>query len=80
MKAKVFVTLKTGVLDPAGQAVVHGLHSLGYEDVQDVRIGKFFEIELAGGSDAEERLRSMSAQLLANPVIEDFRVELESGE
>lgn len=76
MKARVYVTLKPGVLDPAGQAVRGGLHALGYSEVSDVRIGKFFEVELADGADAEARLAKMSDQLLANPVIENFRVEL----
>ena len=76
MKAKVYVTLKPGVLDPAGKAVVGGLHALGYSEVEDVRIGKYFEIELEDGPDAEARLREMSDKLLANTVIENFRVEL----
>jgi phosphoribosylformylglycinamidine synthase len=76
MKAKVFVTLKRGVLDPAGKAVLGGLHHLGYDDVRDVRIGKFFEIEVADGPDARARLERMADQLLANTVIETFRVEI----
>ena len=79
MRAKVFVTLKNGVHDPAGRAVVGGLQSLGFSEVQDVRIGKFFEVELADGlsaAEAEARLRVMCDKLLANTVIEKFRVEL----
>lgn len=77
MKAKVYVTLKSGVLDPAGKAVLGGLHALGYEEVADVRIGKYFEIEVADGADAKARIEEMSDKLLANTVIEDFRVELD---
>lgn len=80
MRAKVYVTLKNGVHDPAGKAVVGGLNALGFPEVRDVRIGKFFEIELddaiGAGPDAEARLRSMCEKLLANMVIEKFRVEL----
>lgn len=76
MRAKVYVTLKNGVHDPAGKAVVGGLQALGFGEVQDVRIGKFFEIELADTADAESRLRAMCEKLLANTVIEKFRVEL----
>jgi len=76
VKARVYVTLKSGVLDPAGKAIESGLHSLGFEEVQDVRLGKFIEVELADGADSKERLESMCDQLLANTVIEDFRVEM----
>ncbi len=77
MKARVFVTLKTGVLDPQGQAVMHAAASLGYEEVKGVRQGKYFEIELDSVENAEERMKKLSDQLLANPIIEDFRVEVE---
>ena len=77
MKARVFVTLKTGVLDPQGQAVMHAASSLGYEEVKGVRQGKYFEIELDSVENAEERMKKLSDQLLANPIIEDFRVEVE---
>ena len=77
MRAKVYVTLKTGVHDPAGKAVVGGLQALGFPEVRDVRIGKFFEIELTDGPDAEGRLRLMCEKLLANTVIEKFRVEIQ---
>ena len=76
MRAKVYVTLKNGVHDPAGKAVVGGLQALGFPEVRDVRIGKFFEIELADAPDAEARLRTMCEKLLANTVIEKYRVEL----
>lgn len=77
MKARVYVTLKSGVLDPAGKAIAGGLHSLGFDEVQDVRLGKFIEVELGEGPDPKNRLEAMCDQLLANTVIEDFRVELE---
>jgi len=78
MRARVFVTLKPGVLDPQGKAVEHGLQALGYEEVLGVRVGKVFEMELADGvEEAEARLERMCGQLLANTVIEDFRVEIE---
>ena len=74
MKAKVFVTLKTGVLDPQGQAVAKTLRRLGYDEVSDVRIGKY--IEVTGEGDlAKARLEEMCKKLLANLVIEDYRIE-----
>jgi phosphoribosylformylglycinamidine synthase len=82
MRAKVFVTLKKEVLDPQGSAVRRALVSLGFDDVSEVRVGKLIEVEL-GKTDAavaKGRLEEMSRRLLANPVIEDFRVELEDDE
>ena len=77
MKARVFVTLKSGVLDPQGKAIASALHHLEYPEVAEVRVGKYFDITLNGApADAEKRLKEMSDKLLANPVIEDFRVEL----
>ena len=78
MRARVYITLKPGVHDPAGRAVVGALGQLGYDEVQDVRIGKFIELEVADGEpDAvRARVESMCRQLLANTVIENFRVEL----
>jgi phosphoribosylformylglycinamidine synthase PurS subunit len=76
MKARIFVTLRNGVLDPAGKAVVGGLHSLGYNEITDVRIGKMFEVEVADGPNVKARLAEACDKLLANPVIEDYRVEL----
>jgi phosphoribosylformylglycinamidine synthase len=75
MRARVYVTLKPGVHDPAGKAVQGGLSSLGYDEVRDVRIGKYFEIEIEGRADAKERVEEMCRKLLANTVIENFRVE-----
>lgn len=75
------VTLKTGVLDPAGQAVANGLQKLGFEQVNGVRIGKALDIEIASDASDEvlqAELKKMSEALLANPVIEDFEIELSS--
>ncbi len=79
MRVKIFVSLKNGVLDPQGKAVERSLHSLGYEEVQDVRVGKFVELNLQAGSReaAEDRIREMCDRLLANPVIENFHYEIE---
>ncbi|MFO0685392.1 MAG: phosphoribosylformylglycinamidine synthase subunit PurS [Sandaracinus sp.] len=77
MKARIYVTLKREVLDPQGDAVRHALGALGFQGVKDVRIGKLVEIELEGETDdaRKAQLKSMCEKLLANPVIEDFRVE-----
>ncbi len=77
--ARVYVTLKSAVNDPQGLTVMGGLHSLGYEAVTDVRIGKYMEIRLDGDDPdvAERAIAEMCDQLLANPVIEDFRFVLE---
>jgi phosphoribosylformylglycinamidine synthase len=78
MKARVFVTLKPGVLDPQGKAIHHALEGLGFSGVQDVRAGKLIELELADGtSDAD--IEAMCRKLLANTVIENFRVERLEG-
>ena len=76
MKARIFVTLKDGVLDPQGQAIQGALAALGFGGVESVRQGKVFEIELADSRDAEARLKAMCEKLLANTVIENFRVEI----
>jgi phosphoribosylformylglycinamidine synthase subunit PurS len=78
MRARVTVTLKPGVLDPQGQAIVGALHSLGFAGVADVRQGKVFDIEL-GDTDpaaAELTLGSICQRLLANTVIEDYSIEI----
>ncbi len=79
MKAKVYVTLKKGVLDPQGKAVGSALKSLGYNEVKNLRIGKFMEIEFDSSSrqNAEKRLKEMCEKLLANTIIEDYKVEIE---
>ena len=74
MKARVFVTLKPGVLDPQGKAIHHALEGLGFGGVNDVRAGKLIELDLADGtSDAD--IEAMCRKLLANTVIENFRIE-----
>ena len=82
MKARVHVTLKAGVLDPQGKAVQHALGSLGFAGVDDVRQGKYIEIDLqeTDAAKAEQRVRDMCRQLLANTVIEDYAVEIVDGE
>ena len=80
MKAKVYVTLKTSVLDPQGKAIKHSVELLGYQGVSDIRQGKYFEIALDGGlteDDARQEATRMAREVLSNPIIEDFRVELE---
>jgi phosphoribosylformylglycinamidine synthase len=78
MKARVFVTLKPSVFDPQGHTIAEALHSLGYADVGDVRQGKFFELELnvPDAKDAEKLAAEVADRVLANPVIESFRIEL----
>ena len=78
MKARVYVTLKRGILDPQGQAVLHALGSLGYSGVKDVRVGNLIELELETSSrpKVEADLKTMGERLLANPVIEDYRFEI----
>jgi phosphoribosylformylglycinamidine synthase PurS subunit len=75
MRAMVTVMLKSGVLDPQGQAVRHALGSLGFEGVQAVRQGKVIELDLADGT-TEDQVVEMCEKLLANTVIESYRVEL----
>lgn len=76
MRARVYVTRKEGVLDPQGKAIEHSLHSLGFNEASEVRLGKFIEVELADAPNAEERVDEMCRKLLANGVIEDYRFEL----
>lgn len=78
MKARVTVTLKSGVLDPQGQAIQGSLRALGFDDVAGVRQGKIFDVELAGSdrNAAEADLRQMCEKLLANTVIEDYAIEI----
>jgi phosphoribosylformylglycinamidine synthase len=78
MKAKVYVTLKRGVLDPQGKAIAHALNSLGFDEVVDTRQGKVIELDLRDASpdQANARLDAMCRALLANTVIEDYRIEL----
>ena len=78
MQARVFVTLKNGVLDPQGKAIEHALRGLGHDGVEKVRQGKMFEIELADtdAATAEQRLKVMCERLLSNTVIENYRIEI----
>ena len=74
MKARVFVTLKPGVLDPQGKAIHHALEGLGFGGVNDVRAGKLIELELADNV-LDSEIEEMCRKLLANTVIENFRIE-----
>ncbi len=78
MKAKVYVTLKKSVLDPQGKAVQHALSTLGFNEVKDVRMGKYIELELGDleKAKAEQKIKTMCEKLLANTVIEEYRYEL----
>ena len=79
MKAKVFVTPKAAVLDPQGAAVRDAMRHLGMAEVESVRIGKYLELEIGdGGKQVEERLHQLCRDLLSNPVIEDYRLEVAS--
>jgi phosphoribosylformylglycinamidine synthase len=80
MKAKIHITLKTGVLDPQGKAVQNALGSLGFDGVGDVRQGKFVEIELAetDADKAEKSVALMCEKLLANTVIENYTIKIEA--
>lgn len=74
MKTRILVRLKPGVLDPQGRAVHHALEGLGFAGVDDVRIGRLIELDLADGTD-EATIRAMCEKLLANTVIENFTIE-----
>ena len=79
MKAVVHVSLKSGVLDPQGKAVADTLSRMGYSEVEAARVGKVIELELGTGvskADAEKRVKEMCEKLLANPVIESYRIDL----
>jgi phosphoribosylformylglycinamidine synthase PurS subunit len=79
MRAKVFVTLKPSVFDPQGRTIAEALHSMGYTGIGDVRQGKYFELELDAAN--AEQARALAAEVadrvLANPVIESYRIELD---
>lgn len=74
MKVRIHVSLKPGVLDPQGRAVHHALEGLGFDGVADVRIGRTIELDVAEDT-GDERLAEMCERLLANPVIENYRIE-----
>ena len=82
MRVKIFISLKNGVLDPQGKAIERSLHTLGFDEVQDVRAGKYLELAVDAPSRpaAEARIREMCDKLLANTVIEDYRFELSDGD
>ena len=79
MKAKVYVTLKSSILDPQGKTIAQALHTMGYDTINDVRQGKFFELDI--DIDSVEAVRKtaleVAERVLANPVIENCRVEVE---
>ena len=74
MKVRILVSLKPGVLDPQGRAVHHALEGLGFKGVEDVRVGRVIELEVAEGT-GDESVREMCEKLLANMVIENYRIE-----
>ncbi len=76
MKAKVYVTLKNGVLDPQGQAISKSIKNLDIKGIKEVRQGKYFELELDSADNAEEKIKKACESVLANTVIENFRFEL----
>jgi len=80
MKAHVYVTLKSGVLDPQGKAIHHSVELLGFHNLTDIRQGKYFAVTFADGvtsDEAREAAEEIGKNILANPVIEDYRVEIE---
>ncbi len=78
MKVQIYITLKNGIHDPQGHAVQQSLHILGFDTVQDIRMGKFIEVDLHDmeKESAEAIIKNMCQKLLANTVIEDFRYEI----
>lgn len=80
MRARVTVTLKPGVLDPQGEAIVAALKDLGFADVEAARVGKIIDLKLSGAPEnAEARIAEMADALLANPVMENFDVAITAG-
>jgi phosphoribosylformylglycinamidine synthase len=81
MKARIYVTLKPSVLDPQGKAIHHAAETMGYRGIEDVRQGKYFVVTIDGSLSPEEargEIERIARDVLANPIIEDFRVELDS--
>jgi len=79
MKARIYVTLKPSVLDPQGKAIHHAVETIGFTGIKDVRQGKFFEVAIDASLSPEEAraaVERMARDVLANPIIEDYRVEL----
>jgi phosphoribosylformylglycinamidine synthase PurS subunit len=82
MKAKIYVTLKQSVLDPQGKAIHHALDTMGYRGIDDVRQGKYFELTVDSGltlDQARAEVERIAKDVLSNPIIEEFRVELDGG-
>ncbi|WP_077324456.1 phosphoribosylformylglycinamidine synthase subunit PurS [Virgibacillus siamensis] len=79
-KVTVHITLKQGVLDPQGKAIQESLNSLGYDAVEEVRVGKYMELMVEETEDMEKRVKEMCDKLLANPVIEDYRFDVGEAE
>ena len=81
MKARVYITLKAGLLDAQGKTIKSALESLGFKGVQDVRVGKYLELELNGARSAaaKKNIERMCHKLLANPVVETYRIEVAQG-
>ena len=79
MKAKIHVTLKQGILDPQGKAIEHALDSLGFKNAENVRVGKYMELDVkeTDKSKAEAQVKQMCEKLLANTIIEEYRYELQ---
>ena len=81
MKARIFVTLKPSVLDPQGKEIHHAVETIGYSGIADVRQGKYFEVTVddsISADDARSEIERLARDVLANPIIEDYRVELDS--
>jgi len=78
--SKVVVTLRKSILDPQGKAVEQGLHSMGYQSVENIRMGKHveFDVDVATQSEAEQVVKEISTKLLSNPVMEDFTFTLDT--
>ena len=81
MKVRIYVTLKPSVLDPQGKTIHHAVETIGYKGIEDVRQGKYFEVTLSDDlsiDNARAQIERMAKDVLANPIIEDYRIELDS--
>ncbi len=76
-KIKIYVTLREGILDVQGKMIHRALGSLGYDNVEDVKMGKYIQVELEDNKDLDQEIKKMCEQLLTNPVIEDYTYEVE---
>ena len=79
MKAHVYITLKKGLLDAQGKTIKSALESLGFKGVKDVRMGKYIELELNHGASAKRQVERMCQKLLANPIVETYRIDIAQG-